>query len=175
MRFLLPLLLSTSSIFAQTNCQDFFALLGERDVSEKVQHFLSDCGPFEETPINVEDSKTLVNKEKGIQIMFINREPEDSSLPKYEVLSIKLSTFTIEGGYTGEIPFGFVAEMDYRLVQAHIMGLEDVYYEKEDLSKESSAFTYTGAKNPKLQGKKVKVYISQFDENAISYLRMRVK
>lgn len=175
LRLILPLLLLSATLSFQSNCTDLLTLFGERDISAKVQTFLRECGPFEESVTIGGDSKTYISEEKGIQLMFVNRELKSTSLPKYELLSIELTAFTDKGGYKEEFPFGLKMGMDHKMVKEHIKQLKDVYYEKKNLSKKSSSFTYTGLMNPNLHNRQLRVMITQFDGNSITAIRMRLK
>lgn len=174
MKPLLPFLLFTSSLFAQTDCTAFLKIIGQRDISQAVIDMKENCGPFVETVSADGKTKTYTSEEKGIELHFINRAKDKFSLPKYEVLTIELSSFTDRGGYKQEFPFGFTLGMDHKMVKEHIMQLEDVKYEKKDLSKKRSSFTFIGYANTAAQGRKVRVSISQFDGKSITSFRLRL-
>jgi len=175
MKILLPFLVLTSTVFAQTNCSELLPLFGQRDISKNIQTYLQECGPFEESVTIGGDSKTYISEVKGIQLTFVNRELKSTSLPKYELLSIELTTFTDTGGFKEELPFGLKMGMDHKMVKEHIKQLKDVYYEKKNLSKKSSSFTYTGSMNPNLHDRQLRVMITQFDGSSITAVRMRLK
>lgn len=175
MKFLLPLLLFSTTVLAQTDCSDFLRLFGERDISEKMQTYLKECGPFEESITIGGDSKTYISTEKGVQLMFVNRESKKAGLAKFELLSVELTTFTNDGGYKLELPFGMQLGMDHKLLKEHIKQLKDVFYEKKDLGKKSSSFTYTGALSSKLHDRQLRVMVTQFDGSSITAVRMRLK
>lgn len=175
MKLLLPLLLFSSTVFAQTNCDDFLPLFGQRDVSETIQTYLKECGPFEESITIGGDSKTYISEEKGIQLTFVNREMSKASLSKFELLSVELTTFTDKGGFKEKLPFGLKMGMDHKLVKEHIKQMEEVSFEKKNLSKKSSSFTYTGALSTKLHDRQLRVMITQFDGSSITSVRMRLK
>lgn len=175
MKLLLPFLLLTSQLFAQNPCEDFLPLIGQRDINEIVTNFQKNCGPFEETISDDGMTKTWSSEEKGVSITFINRAADQFVLPKFEVLMVELTSFTNEGGYKGEFPFGFKLGMDNRMVRAHIEQLTSVDFDKKDLSKTSSTFTYTGSPSSALQNRQIRVSISQQDGNTITSMRMRLK
>ena len=174
MKFLIPLLLITSSLFAQAPCEDFFRLIGQRDINESVVAFQKNCGPFDEEISEDGSNKTWISKEKGITLTFVNREDDKFSLPKYELLTIELTSFTGKGGYKGEWPLGFMLGMDYKMVKDHIKSLNDVNYERGDIGKRRSYFTYTGPTNDAAKDRKIKVYVSQYDGTTITTLRLRL-
>ncbi|MFT4982660.1 MAG: hypothetical protein ACI9UR_002536 [Bacteroidia bacterium] len=175
MKLILPLLLITSTLFAQTPCEDFLVLVGQRDINKTVTDFQGNCGPFEESISQDGTSKTWKSKEKGVEITFVNRANDKFALPKFEVMMIELRAFTDKGGFKGKFPFGFTLGMDSKMVKNHIMELKSVSYEKKYLSKKTSSFTYTGSPNSALQNRQIKVYISQFDGKTITSIRLRLK
>ncbi len=175
MKLLLPLLLLGYSVFGQTTCDDFLILMGQRDINENIQSYQKLCGPFSEVIAQDGMSKTWTNDEKGIKLVFANHAKDKFALPQFELMSIELSAFTNEGGFTGTWPFGFKLGMDAKMVKSHIMQLKSVDFEKRDLSKKFSSFTYTGAPNSALQNRQIRVYISQFDGKTITSMRLRLK
>ncbi len=175
MKFLLPLLIISFSGLAQNRCEDFVALLGERDIYSTLQDFRKECGPLEEIVSQDGMSKTWSSKEKGIEVSFINRATDASALPKFEVMMVELTAFTDEGGYKGNWPFGFSLGMDYKMVKQHIEQLRSVDFDKKDLGKTSSSFTYTGAPNTALGNRQIKVSVMHFDGKTISSMRFRLK
>lgn len=136
---------------------------------------MKECGPFEESVTIGGDSKTYLSEEKGIQLTFVNREVNKANLPKYELLNVELTTFTEKGGFKDELPFGLQMGMDHKLLKEHIKQMKDVSYEKKNLSKKSSSFTYTGALSSALHDRQLRVMITQFDGNSITAVRMRLK
>ena len=175
MRLILLFAFTTTTAFGQVKCTDFFTILGQREISEKFQNYLKACGPFEENKTIDGLTKTITSDEKGIQIMLINRATDKTESAKFEVLSIELKSFTDKGGYKDELPFGFTMGMDHKLVKAHIETLENVEFDKKDLTKKSSSFTYSGSRHSGFFGKKAKVYVTQYDGKSITSMRMRVK
>lgn len=175
MKFLLPLLLVTTSLFAQNPCEDFLALIGQRDIHKSVIDFKENCGPFEEKIEWDGMSKTWTSKEKGIIVTLVNRAKDHTGVTKFEVMSVELRTFTDKGGYKGEFPLGFRMGMDYKMVKDHIKSMKEVQYERNELGKKRSYFTYTGAPSSALQDRQIKVYISQYDGKSITSMRMRLK
>jgi len=175
MKTLLPLLLITSTLFAQNPCEDFLVLVGQRDINKTVTDFQENCGPFEESVSQNGMSKTWKSEGKGVEITFVNRAKDKFALPKFEVMMIELRVFTDKGGFKENFPFDFTLGMDSKMVKNHIMELKSVSYEKKYLSKKTSSFTYTGSPNSALQNRQIKVYISQFDGKSITSLRLRLK
>lgn len=175
MKLLIPLLFFSSTLFAQSSCEDFLDLMGRREISEQVKQFRIACGPFDETISPDGNSKTLTSLEKGITLTFVNYESEKSSTPKYEVFTVELTSFSGKGGYKGELPFEFDMGMDYKLVKNHIKQLADVEYDRSDIGKRRSYFNYTGPINDLAKGKKIRVYISQYDGRTITTMRLRLK
>lgn len=172
---LLPFLLLTSQIFAQSPCEDLLVLIGQRDINETVMAFSKDCGPFEETIAQDGMTKTWTNKQKGMELTFINRAKDQYVLPKFEVLMVELTSFTNEGGYKDEFPFGFRLGMDNKMVKTHIEELKSVNFDKKDLSRTNSTFTYTGSPNSALENRQIRVSISQIDGKTITSMRLRLK
>ena len=175
MRFLFPLVLLTTSLFAQNSCEDFLVLLGQREIHKSVIEFQENCGPFEESISSDGMSKTWVSEKNGIELTLVNRAKDQFALPKFEVMTVELRSFTNDGGFNGQLPLGFKLGMDYKMVKNHIMELKSVDFEKKDLSKKRSSFTYTGSPNAALKNRQIKVYVSQFDGQSITSLRMRLK
>lgn len=175
MKILLVLLLATTSVFAQTDCEDFLQLLGRREINEHVVAFKRECGPFEESFNTDANSKTLTSLEKGISITMVNTAKDQSVTPKYEVFIVELTSFTGKGGYKEEWPFGFKMGMDHKMVKKHIKGLKDVTYDKSDIGRKRSYFNYTGKVNDSVKDRQVRVYVSQYDGTSITSLRMRLK
>lgn len=175
MKFLLPLLLFSTSLVVQNACEDFLVLIGQRDINKTVTEFHKNCGPFVETVSQSGLDKTWSNEEKGIEITFVNRAKDKFALPKYEVMMIEFTAFTNKGGFKESFPFGFTMGMDHKMVKNHIMELKSVSYEKKSLSKKSSSFTYTGAPNSALENRQIKVSISQYDGKTITSMRLRLK
>lgn len=175
MRTLLLLTLISSTAMAQNRCEDFLSLIGQRDISQALIDFQKNCGPFEETVSQDGMGKTWSSKENGVEVSFINRAKDKFALPQFEVMMVELTAFTNEGGYKGTWPFGFDMGMDHKMVKDHITQLKSVDFDKKDLSKTSSSFTYTGSPNSALQDRQIKVSISQFDGKTISSIRMRLK
>ncbi len=174
MKLILPFLLITSTLSAQTDCSDFLKIIGQRDISQVVIDLKENCGPFVETVSTDGKTKTYTSEEKGITLFFINRKKDRFSLPEYEVLTIELRSFTDKGGYKEDFPFGFTLGMDHRMVKEHIMQMKDVQFEKKDLGKKLSTFTYTGYANQAAQGRDVRVSVSQFDGKTITAMRFRL-
>lgn len=175
MKLLTPLLFLTSSLLAQNPCEDFLVLIGQRDINETVMAFSKNCGPFEETIAQDGMSKTWTNKEKGMELTFVNRATDQFVLPKFEVMMVELTSFTDKGGYKADFPFGFKLGMDNRMVRAHIEQLTSVDFDKKDLGAKGSSFTYTGSPNTLLAGRQINVSISQFDGRTITSMRLRLK
>lgn len=172
-RLLLILLFPITAI--GQNCDDFLSIIGQRDIAAEVISFQKNCGPFEEKISSGKKTKTWTSKEKGIIISFINRAKDEFALPKFEVFTIELESSTSLGGFKGEWPFGFKQNMDYKMVKDHVKKLEDVDYEKRDLGRVRSYFTYTGPTNQAAQERKVKVYIEQYHGTAVTSMRLRVQ
>lgn len=175
MRTLLLILLTAASALGQSSCTDFISLLGQKEISEQFQNYLTECGPFEQNKTVDGLTKTLTSDEKGIEILLINRAEKKTQSAKFEVLSVELKSFTDKGGFKGELPFGFTLGMDHKMVKSHIAELENVVFDKKDLSKKSSSFTYSGKPNSVFFGKKAKVYVTQYDGKSITSMRMRLK
>lgn len=175
MRLIVPILFFTTSLFAQNTCEDFLVLIGQRDIHKSVMGFKENCGPFEEKIELDGMSKTWTSEENGIIVTLVNRAKDHVGVTKFEVMSVELRSFTDKGGFKGEFPFGFKLGMDSKMVKNHIMELKSVNYNKKDLSKKSSSFTYTGSPNAALKNRQIKVYISQFDGKTITSMRMRLK
>jgi len=175
MKLLLPFLLLTNSLFAQTDCTAFLKIIGQRDISQAVIDLKENCGPFIETVSSDGKTKTYTSEEKGIELFFINRAKDSFSLPKFEVLTIELNSFTNKGGYKEEFSFGFTLGMDYKMVKEHIAQLKDVDYEKKNLGKKHSVFTFTGWTNTAAQGREIRVSISQFDGKNITSMRITLR
>jgi hypothetical protein len=175
MKLILPLLFIASSLFAQNPCEDFLVLMGQRDIHKSVVEFRENCGPFEESVSQDGISKTWKSEEKGVEITFVNRVNDKFALPKFEVMMIELRAFTDKGGFKGNFPFGFTLGMNSKMVKNHVMELKSVSYEKKLLSKSTSSFTYTGSPNSALKKRQIKVYISQFDGETITSLRLRLR
>jgi hypothetical protein len=169
------LLLTSTALFGQSACGDFLEIIAQRDMSETVIAFSKNCGPFEEILAQDGMTKIWTNKEKGIELTFINRAKDQFVLPKFEVLMVELTSFTNEGGYKEEFPFGFRLGMDNKMVKTHIEELKSVDFDKKDLGKTSSFFTYTGSPNSALQNRQIRVSISQFDGKSITSMRFRLK
>jgi hypothetical protein len=146
--------------------------LGERDINETVLALKKECGPFVESTSGDGLSRIWTNQKNGITIGFVNRNTNPSALPKFEVLSVELTSFTDSGGYKREFPFGFKMGMDSRMVRAHIMQMESISYERKDLGSTMSSFTYTGTVNATAKGRKVKVYVIQEKGSTISAIRL---
>ncbi len=174
MKLLLPLLLFTSTLFAQDPCDDFLKIIGQGDVSQAVVDFIENCGPFEEV-IDDGNTKSYISDEKGISINFINRAKNESELPKFEVVTIELESSTGLGGYKGEWPFGLKKDMDYKMIRSHVKKLKDVDYERGELGRSRSYFTYTGPTNQAAQERKVKVYIEQYHGTTVTSMRLRLQ
>lgn len=166
------LLLISSSLLAQNPCADFLNVLGERDINEAVTVLKQNCGPFVENTSDDGMSRTWINQKNGITIGFVNRNSNPAALPKFEVLSVELTSFTDSGGYKLEFPFGFKMGMDSRMVRAHIMQLADISYDRKDLGLTMSSFTYTGTVNATAKGRKVKVYVIQEKGSTVSAIRL---
>lgn len=175
MKFIVSLFFVTSVVFAQSACEDFMTLLGQRDINSLVVDFRENCGPFEETISEDGMTKTWSSKEKGIEITFVNRAKDQFALPKFEVMMLELTSFTNSGGYKQDFPFGFKMGMDHKMVKSHIEQLKSVIFEKKNLGKTSSSFVYTGSPNSALQNRQIKVSIVQFDGKNISAMRLRLK
>lgn len=175
MRRLLSLFLLISfSTQAQTDCEDFISLLGKRDINRNVIEFKENCGPFEETIAEGKALKRWISKEKGIQIAFINREEDEFALPKFEVFTIELTSFTSKGGYEGNLPLDFKMGMDHKMVKNHIKEMENADFERGDLGKRRSYFNYSVSGNSST-GQKIRVYISQYNGQSITTMRLRLK
>ncbi|MCF8276554.1 MAG: hypothetical protein K9J17_07450 [Flavobacteriales bacterium] len=174
MKFLIPLLL-ISSIARGQGQSDFLEILALRDIDGKLSKLKSEHGPFEERIATDGMTKTWSNEEKGIEVTFINRAKDRFALPKFEVMMVELTAFTDKGGYKDEFPFGFQMGMDHKLVKEHIQELKSIDFDKKDLSKTSSSFTYTGSPNSALQNRQIRVSISQVDGNTITSMRLRLK
>ncbi len=172
---ILPFLFFTSSLYPLNPCEDFLLLLGQRDISKDVSRFIENCGPFEEQVSSDFATKTLTNEQKGIEITMINQVDDPNSLARYEVFMIELTAFTDDGGFKGNWPFGFQMGMDNKLVKKYIESLKSVTFNKKNLSKKSSSFTYTGAPNAALADRQIKVSIFQFDGKTITSMRLRLK
>ena len=175
MKLLTPLLFLTSSLLAQNPCEDVLVLIGQRDINETVMAFSKNCGPFEETIAQDGMTKTWTNKQKGMELTFVNRAKDQYVLPKFEVLMVELTSFTNEGAYKGEFPFGFKLGMDHKMVKDHIEQLTSVDFDKKDLSRTSSIFTYTGSPSSVLQNCQIRVSISQVDGKTITSMRLSLK
>ena len=174
MKLLLTILCFSASFNVQNPCEDFLRLIGQRDIHQGVIDFRKNCGPFDETISEDGLTKTWTSKETGVTLTFINREDDKFALPKYELFTIELTSFTGKGGYKGEWPFGFLMGMDYKMVKDHIKSLNDVVYERGDLGRRRSYFTYTGPTNQAAQERKVKVYVSQYDGRTITTIRLQL-
>ena len=174
MKLFLSILFIISALSVQNSCEDFLSLIGQRDIHQGVIDFRKNCGPFDETISEDGLTKTWTSKEKGITLVFINRQDNKFALPKYELFTIELTSFTGKGGYEGEWPFGFLMGMNYKMVKDHIEDMKDVVYQRSDLGKRRSYFTYLGPTNVAAQGRKVKVYVSQYDGSTITTLRLRL-
>lgn len=162
-------------MFGQTASVDALELLSQRDISESLIEFNKNYGPFDEVIDSDGMSKTWTNKVKGIELTFINRARDQFALPKFEVLMVELTSFTNEGGYKEEFPFGFKLGMDSKMVKTQIEQLNSVDFDKKDLGKTSSSFTYTGSPNSALQNRQIRVSISQIDGKTITSMRLRLK
>ncbi|MFM1877089.1 MAG: hypothetical protein RL266_2826 [Bacteroidota bacterium] len=175
MLVLLRSLIISSMLFAQNPCEDLLLLIGQRDISEEVVRFKERCGPFQQTIAQDGMSKTWTNSETGMELTFVNRSKDQFALAQFEVMMVELTSFTNDGGFKADFPFGFKLGMDHKMVKTHIEQLQSVQFDKKDLSKSSSSFTYTGSPNGALQNRQIRVSISQFDGRSITSMRLRLK
>ena len=175
MKILLPLLLISSSLFAQNTCEDFLNLMGRREISQQIQEFREECGPFNEEISPDGQTKTLTSLEKGITITFVNYEKNKASTPKYEVFTIELTSFTGKGGYKGKLPLGFDMGMDPFMVKKHIKNSKDMSYDRSEVGIRRSYTNYSGPINDVTEGRQLRVYVSQYDKRTISIMRLRLK
>jgi len=157
------------------NCSDFLELIAQRDIYQTLTEFRNNCGPFEEAVSKDGMTKTWSQEKNGIKVIFINQAKDQFTLPQFEVIMVELTAFTDSGGYKQDFPFGFQLGMDYKMVKDHILKLESVDFEKRNLGKTSSSFTYTGSSNTALENRQIKVSIVQFDGKTISSMRFRLK
>lgn len=175
MRLTILLILASIASQAQNNCEDFLTLMGQRDISQVMIDFKEQCGPFEETFADDKSTKSWTSLEKGIDITFINREEDKAALPKYEVLTIELTSFTSQGGYKGKLPLGFEMGMDWKMVRDHIKKSKEMTYDRSEVGIRRSYTNYSGPINDVVKDRKLRVYVSQYDGRSITIMRLRLK
>jgi len=173
MKYLLPLLLFTSSLFAQESCDDFLSIMGQLDNSQTVMDFQKNYGPFEEKVSSDRKTKTWISKEKGMEITFTNDGKSESA--EFVLTVILLESSTSKGGFTGQLPFGLEKEMDAHAISKHIKKRKDMEYTNRELGISRSYFTYTGKINEVTEGKKIKIYLEQYRGTGITSMRLTLR
>lgn len=174
MKTLLALILFPTILLAQTPCEDFLAIMGRNDYDESLVTFKNDCGPFLETIASDNRTKTWKSNEKGITLTFTNSTTDPASKPKFELTTVELSSTTSKGGYTGQFPFGLKKEMDAHQISDHIKNTKYMEYTNRELGMARSYFTYTGEINEVTAGKKIKVYLEQYNAAGIATMRLKL-
>ena len=175
MKFLVPLLLITTSLFAQNPCEDFMNLMGRSESSEQHKEFLSACGSYEETVSSDGQSKTLTSIENGITITLANSQKDKSVASEYQVSVIELNSSSGSGGYKGKLPLGFDLNMDPFAVRDLIKKNKDLSYDRSEVGLRRSYTNYSGPVNDVLQDKELRIYVSQYDKKSINIFRIRVR
>ena len=173
MKYLLLLLLFTTSLLAQEPCDDFLSIMGQQVNSQPIVDFQKNCGPFEEKISSDGNSRTWTSKEKGMELTFTKDVKSESGELVLSVILLESSTS--KGGFTGSLPFGLAKEMDAHAISKHIKKRKDMEYTNRELGISRSYFTYTGKINEVTEGKKIKIYLEQYRGTGITSMRLRLR
>ncbi len=173
MKYLIPFLLFSTSLFAQESCDDFLSIMGQHDKSQIALEFQKNCGPFVEKMSSDGKTMTWKSNEKGIEITFTNDGSSESSEFVLSVIELEISTS--KGGFAGQLPFGLEKEMDAHAISKHIKKRNDMEYTNRELGISRSYFTYVGEINKVTEGKKIKIYLEQYRGTGITSMRLRLR